>query len=57
MRLFWSTCPRCMKPFVVDWALRHAGLKLICPFCGNRYLPDESAKIDDGESGGRTHAG
>jgi len=48
MRLFWSTCPKCMKAFVVEWALRHKGLKLICPYCGNRYLPDDSAAIDDG---------
>ena len=47
MRLFWSTCPKCIKPFVVEWALRHAGRQLICPYCRHRYLPDESAEIDD----------
>ena len=47
MRLFWSTCPKCIKAFVVEWALRHAGRQLICPYCSHRYLPDESAAIDD----------
>ena len=26
---------------------RHAGRQLICPYCSHRYLPDESAAIDD----------
>ena len=47
MKLFWSTCPKCVKAFVVGWELRHAGVKLICPFCNHRYLPDESKAIDD----------
>ncbi len=47
MRLFWSTCPQCKKAFVVAWELRNAGVKLICPFCDHRYLPDESAAIDE----------
>jgi hypothetical protein len=32
---------------VVEWALRHAGRQLICPYCDNRSLPDESKAIDD----------
>lgn len=47
MRLFWSTCPRCHDKFVVSWELRHAGVQLHCPFCGNRYLPDESQELDE----------
>ncbi len=47
MRLFWSTCPKCLKAFVVAWELRHAKHQLICPYCGHRYLPDESAAIDE----------
>jgi DNA-directed RNA polymerase subunit RPC12/RpoP len=47
MKLFWSTCAKCKKAFVVAWELRHAGHKLICPFCGNKYLPKDSLEIDE----------
>ena len=47
MRLWWSTCPKCKKDFVVAWELRHAKYKLICPYCDHRYLPEQSAKIDE----------
>ena len=40
-----------MKAFVVEWELRHPGVKLICPYCGNRYLPDESAALDERQNG------
>ena len=40
-----------MKAFVVEWELRHAGFKLICPYCNNRYLPDESAALDERQGG------
>lgn len=46
-RLFWATCPECLKAFVVDQELRYAGRQLICPFCGHRFLPDEAAALDD----------
>jgi len=46
-KIFASTCPKCKKSFVVEWELLHAGHKLICPFCRNRYLPEESAAIDE----------
>ena len=45
--LFWVTCPECGREFVVDASLRHAGRKLICPFCRATFLPDEAAAIDD----------
>ncbi len=45
--IFWATCPGCGKDFLVDGSLRHAGLKLICPFCSHRFLPDEAAKLDE----------
>ena len=51
MNLVWSTCPKCVKPFVVGWELRHAGVKLICPFCNHRYLPEQSKAIDDRQTG------
>jgi len=47
MRLWWSTCPKCHKAFVVAWELRYAKYKLICPYCDHRYLPEQSEKIDD----------
>ena len=46
-RVFWATCPGCMKPFVVAWELRHAAHQLICPFCSKRFLPDEAAALDE----------
>jgi hypothetical protein len=45
--VFWATCPQCDKAFLVDRSLRHAGLKLICPYCSNRFLPDDAAKLDE----------
>ena len=48
-RLFTSTCPNCKKSFFVNWELRHAGVKLICPFCSNRHLPEDSAALDERE--------
>ena len=33
--------------FLVDGSLRHAGIKLICPFCSHRFLPDDAAKLDE----------
>jgi hypothetical protein len=46
-KIFVTTCPKCRQEFVVSWELRNAGLKLICPACKHRYLPEESAKIDE----------
>ena len=46
-RIFWATCPACTKPFLVSWELRHAGVKLICPFCDDRFMPDEAAELDE----------
>lgn len=46
-RVFWATCPACEKQFIVNWQLRNAGLKLICPYCDNRFLPEEAAALDE----------
>jgi hypothetical protein len=46
-RVFWATCRKCRKAFVVSWELRHAGVQLVCPFCANRFLPDEAAALDE----------
>jgi hypothetical protein len=46
-RIFWATCPECVKEFLVDGSLRHAGIKLHCPFCSHQFLPDDAAKLDE----------
>ncbi|MBV8718009.1 MAG: hypothetical protein JO318_00260 [Chloroflexi bacterium] len=46
-RVFWATCPGCLKAFVVSWELRHARRQLICPYCTRRFLPDEAAELDE----------
>lgn len=46
-RIFWATCPECAKPFLVSWELRNAGVNLICPFCLDRFLPDQAAELDE----------
>jgi hypothetical protein len=46
-KIFWATCPTCSNPFLVDGALRHAGIQLICPFCSHRFLPDDAAELDE----------
>jgi hypothetical protein len=45
--IFWATCPNCSRPFLVDGSLRYAGIKLICPFCAHRFLPDDAAELDE----------
>jgi uncharacterized Zn-finger protein len=45
--IFWATCPQCTKAFICDGELRHADLQLICPYCKNRFLPDEALEIDE----------
>lgn len=46
-KIFWATCPECAKEFLVDSSLRHAGIKLICPYCSRRFLPEEAAALDE----------
>jgi hypothetical protein len=46
-RVFWATCPQCHKAFVVAWQLRRAGVRLVCPYCTGRFLPDEAAYLDE----------
>ncbi|MBI2371876.1 MAG: hypothetical protein HYV08_16875 [Deltaproteobacteria bacterium] len=44
-RIFWIDCPGCGKSFYADWPLRQGKYKLHCPFCGHRFLPQESPRI------------
>ncbi len=47
-RIFWVECPHCHGKFYCNYAeLRHAGIKLVCPFCQAGFLPDEAAALDD----------
>lgn len=46
-RIFWATCPSCAGPFLVSWELRHSTYELICPFCRERFLPDQAAVLDE----------
>jgi DNA-directed RNA polymerase subunit RPC12/RpoP len=46
-RVFWATCPACVKAFIVNWELRHAGRELICPYCSKRFLPEQAASLDE----------
>ncbi|MDE3074067.1 MAG: hypothetical protein KGJ86_01445 [Chloroflexota bacterium] len=50
-RIFWVECAECHGKFYCDYALRHAGLKLICPYCANKFLPEQAASIDERQRG------
>ena len=46
--VFWVTCPKCGKEFMVDYELRHnTEYRLICPFCRLEFFDSESPKIVD----------
>lgn len=46
-RIFWVECCKCHGKFYCDYVLRHAGLQLICPFCQEKFLPEEAASLDE----------
>lgn len=46
-RVFWVRCPECKGRFFCDYGLRHAGVRLECPYCQHRFLPDESSELDE----------
>jgi len=49
-RIFWVECPGCHKSFYCNHGeMRHAGIKLFCPFCRARFLPGEAAALDERE--------
>jgi hypothetical protein len=43
--IFWVTCPKCGRRFYCDKELRHNTVRLLCPFCQNRFLDSESPEI------------
>jgi predicted Zn finger-like uncharacterized protein len=47
-RIFWVECPDCSTRFYCNYSeLRHAGIKLLCPSCHARFLPDEAKSLDE----------
>lgn len=46
-RVFWIGCPNCERRFVCDYGLRRAGVRLECPFCRHRFLPEEGRDLDE----------
>jgi predicted Zn finger-like uncharacterized protein len=49
-RVFWVKCPQCIGEFYANHKeMRHAGVKLLCPFCHHRFLPDEAKSLDERE--------
>jgi hypothetical protein len=43
--IFWVKCPKCEGKFYCDKELRHNDVKLLCPFCHERFLDRESPEI------------
>ncbi|MDP6558642.1 MAG: hypothetical protein QF619_00660 [Candidatus Binatia bacterium] len=40
------TCPKYQGEFYCHTPeLRHKNIKLLCPYCGNRFLDEENPKI------------
>jgi len=46
-KVFWVTCPECSGRFFCDMELRNSGYELICPFCQNEFLDEESPEIEE----------
>ncbi len=46
-RVFWIKCPKCSGRFYADYGMRHAKVRLICPFCADQFLPEESPDLDE----------
>ncbi len=47
-RIFWVECPQCDCKFYCNHTeMRHAGVKLFCPSCHARFLPEEAKSLDE----------
>ena len=47
-RIFWVECAHCRGSFYCNYGeMRNAGVKLECPFCDAKFLPDEAKSIDE----------
>ena len=49
-KIFWVVCPECERKFYAakdDFRLKER--KLLCPFCGARFLDKEAKEVIDSE--------
>lgn len=47
-RLFMAECPECHEKFACHYEeMRHAKVKLFCPACRHRFMPEEAASLDE----------
>ena len=54
--VFWAECPKCRGSFYCNYGeMRHAGVKLECPFCEATFLPDEAASLDERDEPPASH--
>ena len=43
---FDPSCPKCSRRFHVHHEdLRHAGVQLLCPYCGERFFVEQATSI------------
>lgn len=46
-RFFWVECGQCHGRFCCDYGLRRSQVRLMCPYCKARFLPDEAPWLDE----------
>jgi predicted Zn finger-like uncharacterized protein len=47
-RIFWVTCPKCRGRFYCHYDdFRGKDARLLCPYCGHRFLDSESPQLDE----------
>ena len=47
-RIFWVECAQCRGSFYCNYGeMRHAGVKLECPFCEAKFVPEEAKSLDE----------
>lgn len=47
IRIFWIECPECGTRWYVDWELRYAEYRLICPSCRHTFQVEDAPWIDE----------
>jgi uncharacterized Zn-finger protein len=49
-KIFWVVCPKCDKKFYASTDdYRFKERKLMCPFCGDRFIDKDAKEVIDGE--------